>query len=106
MLDGETLLINTLVSYRKYQNLVENPFVACVITTNHEKTLQFEGTALELRDGEADDTRSKMLDAEPDFANFFDDTDTRFFRLTPAWMRLRDYAETPMKTIEFLPKTT
>jgi hypothetical protein len=52
---------------------VENPVVACVITTSHEKTLQFDGY-IQMTDGlKANDARQKMLKAQPDFADFFND---------------------------------
>ena len=103
VIDGDDLLINTFVHYRKYQNLVDNPKVACVITTNHDMTLQFDGDIKQLEGEDARYAKQKMLEAEPDFANFFDDKDTRFFRLTPTWMRLRDYTKEPLAITEYIP---
>jgi uncharacterized pyridoxamine 5'-phosphate oxidase family protein len=101
VLDGSDLLINTYVYYRKYKNLVDNPFVACVITTADDKTLQFDGRIEQLDGDNARDAKQKMLKAEPDFANFFNDNDTRFFRITPTWMRLRDYTKEPLEVTEY-----
>jgi uncharacterized pyridoxamine 5'-phosphate oxidase family protein len=103
VLDGDELLINTYTYYRKYQNLLGNPQVACVITANHDQTLQFEGGIRQLEGKEAEDAKQKMLVAEPDFADFFNDNDTRFFRISPTWMRLRDYTKEPMETTEYTP---
>ncbi|MDO8265409.1 MAG: pyridoxamine 5'-phosphate oxidase family protein [Candidatus Saccharibacteria bacterium] len=101
VMDGDELLINTYTYYRKYKNLLDNPFVACVITTKHDQTLQFDGRILLLSGEDAVSAKQKMLIAEPDFANFFNDNDTRFFKITPTWMRLRDYTKQPMKVYEF-----
>lgn len=101
VVDGDTLLINTYTYYRKYRNLVDNPLFAGVVTADSETTLQFEGTIQELSADDADKAKSKMLEAEPGYANFYNDKDTRFFRLTPSWMRLRDYTKTPLKTTEY-----
>lgn len=103
VLDGDDLLLNTFVYYRKYTNLTNNPQVACVVTTGEDKTLQFDADVIALDGSEADSVRQKMLEEEPNFADFFNDTDTRFFRLRPTWMRLRDYTNGPVKEIEFRP---
>ena len=101
VLDGDVLLINTYTYYRKYKNLIENPLVACVITINHDKTLQFDGKIAQLSGEEAKSAKQKMLLAEPNFADFFNDNDTRFFKITPTWMRLRDYTKQPMGVFEY-----
>ena len=103
VLDGDSLLLNTFVHYRKYRNLVDNPVVACVVTTGHERTLQFEGTVEELKGSAAEDAKTKMLAVDPEFGKFFINEDTRFFRITPDWMRLRDYTVTPMLVTEYKP---
>ncbi len=100
VLDGDELLINTFTYYRKYKNLLENPFVACVITTSHEKTLQLDARITLLSGEDAVSAEQKMLIADPDFANFFSENDTRFFKITPTWMRLRDYTKQPMSVHE------
>lgn len=103
VLDGDTLLINTYTRYRKYKNLTTNPQVACVVTTSHDMTLQIDGKAEKLEGREAEDVKQKMLEAQPDFIHFITDSDARFFRITPTWMRLRDYTKEPMQTIEYIP---
>lgn len=101
VIDDEGLLINTYVHYRKYKNLIDNPQVACVITTNHDITLQLVGNIQQLAGDSALQAKQKMLEAEPDFVDFFNDPDTRFFRITPTWMRLRDYTKKPMQVTEY-----
>ncbi len=99
VLDGDRIIFNTLIKYRKYPNLLNNPRVACAITTAHEQTLQIDGTAIELNGQDAQHARELLLAADPDFAAFFSE-DTRFFAITPSYMRLRDYTQTPMQTTE------
>jgi uncharacterized pyridoxamine 5'-phosphate oxidase family protein len=103
VLDGDELLVNTYTYYRKYQNILDNPQVACVVTTNHDMTLQFDGTIKLLDGDDAQYAKRKMLEVEPDFADFFNDSDTRFFRIAPTWMRLRDYTKEPMEVTEYTP---
>ena len=91
IIDGASLLVNTYVHYRKYKNLSENPQVSCVFTLDLNTTLQIDAVAEELRDEAALAAQEHMVKQEPDFANFFDE-DTRFFKITPQWMRLRDYS--------------
>lgn len=100
LVDGDSLLINTVVQYRKYGNLVTNPKVAGVVTTGHEKTLQFNATVVELADVEAEQAKQKLLAFDPSFKDFFSEENTRFFRISPTWLRLRDYTQQPMKVIE------
>lgn len=97
VMDGDSLLVNTHSYYRKHQNLIDNPQVSCVVTSGEEKTLQFDARVELLSEQDAKEAKQKMLAAEPDFANYFNDTDTRFFCLKPYWMRLRDYTVEPEK---------
>jgi len=101
VIDGDGLLINTYTYYRKYSNLITNPRIACVVTTGHDMTLQFDGIIKKLEGNDAQHAKQKMLEVEPEFTVFFNDKDTRFFRITPTWMRLRDYTKDPMKVIEY-----
>jgi uncharacterized pyridoxamine 5'-phosphate oxidase family protein len=103
VIDGDDLLINTYVYYRKYKNISNNPNVACVVTTNHDMTLQFDGNIKQLEGEEATYAKQKMLEVEPDFADYFSDEDTRFFRITLTWMRLRDYTKESMEETEYIP---
>ena len=100
VLDDGDLLINTFEHYRKYPNLINNPQAACVITQNGNKTLQIQVVVKLLQSNDAADAKQKMLVVEPGMASFFDDPRTRFFRLTPTWMRLRDYTRNPMQVTE------
>jgi len=101
VLDGDSLLVNTYTYYRKFKNLIDNPQVACVVTTGHDTTLQFDATVVLLEGDDAEAAKQKMLEVEPDFADFFNDSDTRFFKITPYWMRLRNYTKEPMEEVEF-----
>jgi uncharacterized pyridoxamine 5'-phosphate oxidase family protein len=101
VMDGEDLLVNTYTYYRKFNNLINNPQVACVITHGEEYTLQFDAKVSVLDSIDADEAKAKMIAKEPGFADFFNDKDTRFFRVSPYWMRLRDYTGENMSEIEW-----
>jgi uncharacterized pyridoxamine 5'-phosphate oxidase family protein len=101
LVDGDSLLINTYNYYRKYPNLISNGNVAGVVTMEDTHTLQFDAFAKELSGEEAERARQLLLEFEPGYADYFNDETTRFFRITPTWLRLRDYTQTPMKTTEY-----
>ena len=104
VIDGGELLINSNINYRKYQNIIKNPFVAGVVTCKHEKTLQFDGMIKQLDGDAAENAKQKMLEVEPDFMEFFNNPNTRFFRITPTWMRLRDFTQGKPLVTEFTPE--
>jgi general stress protein 26 len=105
LVDGDNILLNSYVSYRKYSNLIKNPLVACVITEGDNLTLQFDAIVEKLEGFEAGEAKQKLLEWEPDFKDYFNDPDTRFFRIKPYWMRLRDYTEIPETEIIWEAKT-
>lgn len=100
LVDGTDLLMNTFAPYRKYPNMVQNGRVAGVITHEHDWTLQFDGVATELHGDDALRAKEKLVAFDPGFLKFFDETKTRFFRIKPTWMRLRDYTEQPIRIVE------
>ena len=80
VMDGDFILINTLVHYRKYANVLVNPKVACVITDGESATLQLDADIIELHGSEAGGAKAKMLASDPSHASYFDDESTRFFQ--------------------------
>lgn len=103
IVDGDSVLVNIFDHYRKYQNLLDNPRVACVMTVNHDTTLQFDGTAEILSGAAAEQAMATMLAEEPDFMNYFDKEHTKFLKITPTWMRLRDYTTDPETVVVYEP---
>lgn len=103
VMDGDSLLLMTYTYYRKYDNLIQNPVVACVITTAHEKTLQFDADIVQLKSKEAEAARRKMLNKEPGYKDYFTDS-SRFFRITPHWMRLKVYSGIRVEEFEYSPR--
>lgn len=90
VIDGDKILFSTFSHYRKYQNLIINPLVSAVVTDLEKlSTLQLDGRATELKGSEADHAKQKLLEHDPDFANFFDETKTKFFAIIPNWMRIK-----------------
>ena len=105
IVDGDNIIINTDTRYRKYQNVIANQQVACVVTTDHDQTLQFDGTIHQLTDVAAEAARLLLLAADPSFIDYFTVKYTRFFKITPTWLRLRDYTTQLMMTTEYRPKS-
>lgn len=94
-LDGDDLIINTYKAYRKYPNMIDNPQVSAVITDGNI-TLQLDGTCM-LEDGESRAKAMKtMLRDYPDYAPYYDNPETVFFRIKPTWIRLGDHGQHPV----------
>ncbi len=100
VMDDFTLIFDTFVTYRKYENLQSNPSVACVITEGN-RTVQCEGKGEELT-GEALETCKTLFFAGLKRGRKFDQRpETRYFKITPQWLRYSDYGQNPWKQVEW-----
>lgn len=98
---GDKLLFNTYSHYRKYPNLTDNPRVSCVVTSDDlNATLQLDGTVELLEGKDLKAAKEFMVKDWPEEVKYFTDDRTRFFIITPTWVRLRDYNTTPPTLIE------
>jgi len=86
------IVFDTVKTSRKYQNLLQNPFVAVVIGWDNETTVQFEGIATELNGPDAD--RYKEI-----YFEVYKDGRERaqtwphivHFKITPNWIRYSNF---------------
>ncbi len=100
--DGDNIqLFITYKSYRKYHNLLTHPEVACVITADR-RTLQFEALSQEVTGPLAMDVRQKILAALPLMEEFMSE-ETRYFTISPTWMRMQDYNKRPVEQYFYEP---
>jgi len=97
--DNFELIFDTFYTYRKYPNLKANPHVAVVIGWD-DATVQYEGIATEAEGEEMERLKAIFAKKTPGAAKFFDIPQTRYFKVTPKWLRLRDYSTTPETVIE------
>jgi uncharacterized pyridoxamine 5'-phosphate oxidase family protein len=96
VVDGDNILLFvTNKSYRKYRNLLANPEVACVVTAER-LTLQFDAMTQEVSGPLAEDTKQKIIEVLPEQAQYMTE-DTRFFTISPTWMRMQDYNKRPVE---------
>jgi len=87
------IVFDTVKTSRKYQNLLRNPLVALVIGWDNETTLQYEGTAIELKNTDDDNFLKEIY-----FAAFKDGReraeiwpDIVHFKIIPNWVRYSNF---------------
>lgn len=97
--DDSELIFDTFTTYRKYPNLKANPNVAVVIGWE-TATVQYEGVANELEGEEFEQMKKIFLAKHPDAVKFLAIPETRYFKVSPKWARLRDYSTVPETVIE------
>lgn len=82
-----TLFIGTSNKSRKYANLTQSPKVAIVIG-GQEAEVQYEGTAEIIESGAYRDlVEQKHIKKLPGAAEYRDDPDQVYIKITPSWIR-------------------
>jgi len=95
--DDFELIFDTFTTYRKYQNLLKNPHVAFVVGWDENITVQYEGTAKELKDPEElQKYKSIYFTKNPDAKKWEKFPETVWFKVTPRWIRYRDGNTDPL----------
>lgn len=98
--DSLELIFDTFSSYRKYKNIQHKPRVSFVIGWDEDITVQYEGTAVELK-GEKSKTYKKIfLKKHPDAKKWENFKQTRYFKVTPTWIRYSDLRKYPWDVVE------
>ncbi|MBI4118380.1 MAG: pyridoxamine 5'-phosphate oxidase family protein [Parcubacteria group bacterium] len=93
--DTLELVFDTFVMYRKYTNLQANPRIAFVVWDG-DKTVQYEGTAAMVSDKETlQELKGLFFSQVPEAKKFEALEATRFFKVSPTWIRYKDYAISP-----------
>jgi len=92
------IIFDTVNASRKYQNIIRDPHVAFVIGWDNEITVQYEGIAEVLGNGdEADRLRAVYYHVYPDgkerAATW---PDLVHIKVTPKWIRYSDFNEPPV----------
>ena len=89
------LIFDTFTTYRKYQNLKNNPRVAFVIGWDENITVQYEGVAEELTGENLDKYKQIYFTKNPDAQKWQKFQETTWFKIKPKWVRYRDGNVTP-----------
>ncbi len=87
--DNFEIIFNTYTTYRKYNNLQANPAVAVVIGGEKGITVQYEGKAQELSGKELEKYK-EIFHQKNSKSNWHTHPETRFFKITPTWLRYSD----------------
>lgn len=89
--DQLELIFDTYTTYRKYTNLMQNSRISFVVFEK-DATVQYDGIAAELADAEeAEKLKELFFKQVPEAKKFDAMLDTRFFKVSPTWIRYRDY---------------
>jgi general stress protein 26 len=94
------LMFGTFISFRKYNNIKNNPHVAFVIGWQDSITVQYEGKAEELKDAELAEYKEKYLEKFPNARKYINNSEERFFKVTPTWLRYTDLSGPTEEVIE------
>ncbi|MBI3577618.1 pyridoxamine 5'-phosphate oxidase family protein [Candidatus Gottesmanbacteria bacterium] len=101
---GETkdleLIFDTIDTFRKYQNLKQNPSVAFVVGWDENKTVQYEGGAVELTGIKLDKYKQVYFAKLPEAQKWESTPGTKYFKVIPKWIRYTDLNKRPWKIFE------
>ena len=88
------IVFDTVKTSRKYKNLLQNPSVAVVIGWDNETTVQYEGTATELRGDNAAYYKEIYFEVYKDGRERAKTwPHIVHFKITPKWIRYSDFNE-------------
>ncbi len=103
VMDGEgRIIFDTSTAYRKYGNIIRNSRVAIALGSGGEnKGAQYEGIAEELSGKALEEAKAVYFAENPDARKWDALPETVYFRVTPTFMRLRDYTSKERQEIEW-----
>jgi len=94
------IIFDTYITYRKYKNLQTNSRVAFVVW-EEDVTVQYEGDAIEISDVTVlKQIKTVFFSQVPEAKKFDQAKDVRFFKVSPIWIRYRDYKLSPEPLFE------
>ena len=98
--DNLELIFDTFMTYRKYKNILNNHNVSVVIGWDEDRTVQYEGVAVELNMLDTIKYQKLYVAKNPSVAKFMVMPGIRCFKITPKWIRYTDVGVFPYKIIE------
>jgi pyridoxine/pyridoxamine 5'-phosphate oxidase len=99
--DRLELVFDTVISSRKFANLLRDPRVALVIGWDQERTAQIEGRVDFPSGAELERVREAYFVAYPDGRERLAWPGITHARVRPTWIRYSDFRQTPPKIVEF-----
>jgi general stress protein 26 len=94
------IIFGTFETFRKYKNLQSNKNAAFVIGWDNKKTVQVEGEAKELVGEEMQSMMEIYVKKFPSSKKYLDNSEEKFFKIIPSWMRFRNLDEHPEEMFE------
>jgi hypothetical protein len=89
------IIFDTLKSSRKYANLMERPTCSFVVGLADERSVQFEGVAMEPTGSELRRCQKIYFAAWPDGPARMTWPEITYFVVQPRWIRYSDYGKRP-----------
>jgi hypothetical protein len=89
------LIFDTVRSSRKYANLIARPACSFVIGWAGEQTVQYEGTAEELKSPELERYQEIYFKTWPECVTHMSWPGIVYFVVRPAWIRYSDFDQNP-----------
>jgi len=89
------IIFDTVKTSRKYANLIEHPACSFVMGWADERSLQFEGVAMEPTGSEHRRCQEIYFAAWPDGPARMNWPEIAYFVVQPRWIRYSDYGQTP-----------
>ena len=89
------IIFDTYVQFRKFKNLKHDRRVSLVFDDRVGVTVQYEGLAQALDDEDAKPFREIYLKKLPDAEKYVIGPETRWFLVTPQWIRYTDIRSEP-----------
>jgi len=101
---GETddfeIIFDTFSTARKYKNLKQNNNVSLVIGWDENITVQYEGTAEELKGEEAEKYKEIYWKKNPEARRWAEREGIVYFKVKPVWIRYSDLNRHPWEIHE------
>lgn len=98
--DNLELIFDTFITSRKYRNLKLNSKIAFVIGWDENKTVQYEGEAIELEGSELDVCKQIFFRRNPRAKKWDGREGIVYFKVKPKWIRYSDLAVDPWYILE------
>ncbi len=99
--DGFTLIFDTNKNSRKFKNIQKSPEVSLVIGWEDEQTVQYEGIATLLPEGEELERLKKIYFAKSAEAQKWEGKkDMVYFKVEPKWVRYTNLNFDPWEIVE------
>jgi pyridoxine/pyridoxamine 5'-phosphate oxidase len=95
------IIFDTVQNSRKYRNLTSNGTCSLVIGWSGEQTLQYEGTAKELKPPELERNQAIYFLSHPDGPLRMNWPGISYFLIRPKWIRYSDFDQDPAVIDEF-----